>query len=236
MTKNSTLSEVIKSLPEYKKKSDPLWTRFVLRPLSFVGAWIFLKLNFSANTVTYLSILFSLVGFGLMITGQYVYIITGAICFNLFSLFDCIDGNIARLQKSDSEYGEWVDALGGYITYSVLFLAAGIAAEKTGSFDFNLIIAGAVAAITNLLMRVEYHKFREIKQDLHSKKEENGSRVSLQKVISSNLGITGILMPLIFLGSVFEFLDWLVLFYAVVYTLFWCGLTIKYLIKIEFGY
>lgn len=225
--------DIKKSFPDHK--SDAIWTRYVLRPLSFPFAWLFIKLGFSANQVTYLSIIAIFVGSGLFFLGSYALGIVAAVLFNVFALLDCVDGNIARVTEGGNPYGEWVDALGGYIAYTFVFVSAGMFVDMTyqdlgviDGIEFHFV--GTVAAVTNLLMRVQHQKYENLSKHSH----DNGGRSdSLQKKISRNVGITGFLMPAVLVGVIFVVLHWILIFYAAFYGAAWVFVTLQRIRQIE---
>lgn len=226
---NITIQDIRASLPKEKRKADPFWVNYVLRPLSIPLAWFFIKIGFKANHVTYLSIIVSLIGGVLLLSGNYFVALTGALLFNLFAVLDCADGNIARATKKFSIYGEWVDALGGYITYTVVLLFSGLAIGNQSGliFEFNYFFLASMAVIANLLMRVIYQNFKTIKTE--NIKQEFSARRS----ISQNFGITGFMMPFLLISVVFQNLEFFILFYSLYFTLLCIGVVLKLIYKVE---
>lgn len=228
-----SVSQIRALLPPDHSRFDSLWVRFVLRPLSFPTARMFMGLGFSANHVSYLAVLVSLLAGILMAIGERNTVIAGALLFNCFALLDCVDGNIARAQKQASPYGGFIDALGGYVAFACVFPAAGIAAEHTNQIsipfveNLNFIIVGTVAAISNLTMRLAYQHFSNI---VGQKTITPGT---FRKRVDSNLGITGILMPAVLMGAIFQQLYWVVLFYAVFYVLAFVVIGLCLVIRVE---
>ncbi len=228
-----SLAQIRASLPPEKNRFDSLWVRFVLRPLSFPVAWVFLRLGFSANHVSYLAVLVSLLAAILMGTGERNVAIVGAFLFNCFALLDCVDGNIARVRKQASPYGGFMDALGGYMAFACVFPAAGIAAEHAEQIplpvigNLNFIIVGAVAGISNLTMRLVYQHFSNI---VGQKTVKPGT---FQNNLDANLGITGLLMPAVLVGAILQQLHWVVLLYAAFYVLAFIIVTVRLIIRVE---
>ncbi|MDR3122889.1 MAG: CDP-alcohol phosphatidyltransferase family protein, partial [Treponema sp.] len=121
-----TFKDIIDSLPPEKRRSDGLWTRFVLRPLSVPLVWLALRLRLSANGVSYLSVLFSVAGGVLFSQKGFVLPLWGAVLLNIFSLLDCVDGGVARTTKTAGPWGGWADAVTGFIAYTAVFLSTGV--------------------------------------------------------------------------------------------------------------
>jgi phosphatidylglycerophosphate synthase len=216
-------AEVRASLTPEKRRADGLWTRYVLRPLSLPPAWACLRLGIGANAVSYAGAAISLVGGLFMLTGLPWAIWTGLACLFAFGVLDCVDGNIARTIKKGSAWGEWVDAMGGYIAYMAVLIGAGGAAEaqSPGAFPFvpgfapfwagGWGLVGGFAASANLLMRLLYQGFRAVKPD------PSKAVVSAEKGLSENIGVTGVLVPALALGYALGCVAWVLLAYAIVY-------------------
>jgi len=228
-----SLAQISASLPPDKNRFDSLWIRFVLRPLSVPVAWAFLRLGLSANHVSYLAVLVSLIAAILMGTGNRNVVIFGALLFNCFALLDCVDGNIARVRKQASPYGAFMDALGGYVAFACVLPAAGIAAENAeqlslpGIDNLNFIIVGAVAGISNLTMRLVYQHFSNM---IGQKTVKPGT---FQNRLDGNLGITGLLMPAVLLGTILQQLHWVVISYSAFYVLAFIVVTVRLVVRVE---
>ena len=219
-----TMAQIVASLPPGKKDETP-WSKFVLRPLSYPAAWFFLALGWGANAVTYLSAVFCLFGFGFLIAGPVWAAWVGMGLFFLFGILDCADGNVARVRKTASQWGEWVDAFGGYVAYTTILLGAGAAAQAQSGGTLpgighavlpwagGWVLVGGVTAAANLFMRTIYQAHRAIKPD------PGRASVGEEKNLSSHMGITGMLLPALALGLGFGVLAWVLAVYAA----FYCG-------------
>jgi len=194
-----TLQMIRASMTEEKKKADGLWTRFVLRPLSMPLTWAALALGLSANAVSYLSVLLSAAGGVLFSLPGFWPPLGGALLLNGFSLFDCVDGNIARVRKTASPWGGWADAVMGFVAYTAVFLSTGVYAFlRTGWWPF-LTVTGLTSS-ANLLTRVSYQIYKNIVGE-----SAHGS-VSFERKLAENVGITGFMMPALLLCHVFDLL------------------------------
>ena len=211
-----TASELRASWTPEKRAADGPWTRYLLRPLAFPTAGFFLAIGWTPNAVTYLSILLCVIAFPLFVIATPPFAYTGFALIFLFGILDCADGTMARARGIPNIWGEWVDALGGYIAYTVTLLGIGAAAEASSPAPAPLptgtwVLVGGIAAAANLLMRVVYQSFRAVSPD-PGKKEVGG-----EKKLSETIGITGFLLPLSVVGYAFGALHWVVLAYAAVY-------------------
>jgi phosphatidylglycerophosphate synthase len=218
-----SLAEIARTVPKGAASSDSVWTQLVLRPLSIVVTAALLPLGVSANAVTYFGIVVCLAAAALMAAGDRAALIAGAALFNFFAVLDCVDGNVARV-RGGSAYGPWVDALGGYVAYTAVLLAAGAAA--------GVPLAGGVAAAANLLMRVAHQSFRNIRPGAAAAAPQ---RASLEKRVSENLGITGLLMPAVLAGAIAGALRWVVLLYAAFYAASCAAVLVRLVARAERG-
>ncbi|AEJ19612.1 CDP-alcohol phosphatidyltransferase family protein [Gracilinema caldarium] len=217
-----SIKDIIASLPEEKKYSDSYWTRFVLRPVSFPISWFFLKLNCTPNGVSWIGVFIAVLG-GLLFGINYFIPIQinilywlGLLCFFIFSIFDCVDGNMARTINLPNPWGSWVDAVGGYIAYTVALLSLGLA---TGAMHRELsglyIFLGGFSAATNMLMRATVQSHRANKAKLFG--IEQSASPESEKRLSEHLGITGIMFPLFGIGVLYHVLSFVLFFYTIVY-------------------
>jgi phosphatidylglycerophosphate synthase len=208
MAQKYSLSDIHASLPPEKAGQDGLWTRFVLRPISMPVSWAALKMGFSANAVSYISVLFSLAGGVLFSFPGYWIPGAGAVLFNVFSVLDCADGNIARVTKTASPWGAWADAVMGFIAYTAVFFSTGIYLFLRTAFWPALLITG-LSSSANLLTRVAYQIYKNIVGE-----KAHGS-VSFERKLAENAGITGFLMPLLLIFHFCNFLNglWFIIWF-----------------------
>ena len=231
-SKYPSIRQIRASLPP-EKRFDAYWSRFVLRPVSFPITWVFLRLGFSANQVSYFSAIIALIAATFMCFDSRSLVITGAILFNFWAVLDCVDGNIARTRGKTTKYGDFVDAFAGYVAYGCVFLAAGVAAKHSISFapsflsHVDFVLVGAVASISNMTMRTIYQHFRTV----------YGKRImdtgTPARSLDSNLGITGLLMPAVLIGVIFNQLHWVIIFYALFHSGAFIIVSIKLAITVE---
>jgi phosphatidylglycerophosphate synthase len=183
-----TLKEINDSLPPEKKKQDGLWTRYVLRPLSIPVTWAALGLGLSANGVSYISVIFSIAGGVLFSLEGFIFPLWGAILLNIFSILDCVDGNISRVTKTAGPWGGWADAVMGFIAYTAVLLSTGIYVfHRTGWWP--ILVVSAISSSANLLTRAAYQIYKNIEPDT-----AHGS-VSFERKLAENVGVTGFMMP-----------------------------------------
>lgn len=252
MNKNNggrfTLREITSSLSPEKRKADGTVTRFFHRPLSFPLSVLFLNTGFSANGVTYLSILACAAAFVCTLFPSTTMHATGIALYMLFGTLDCVDGNMARAirarQLSVGEVpapgmGEWVDALGGYCAYTAIVLSLGLSsvlvagntlpgtAISVTSGTSPWVLIASIACAANLLMRLVFQSWRVVSGD------SSRSSVGSEKRFSEEIGITGWFQILYAIGLFTGYLPWLLMVYTIIYC-GGCAVTIvKLVIKVE---
>ena len=94
--------------------------------MSIYLTYIFLKLNFSANIITLISILVTLLGSLLIILGGIGNIVLGLFCFWLFYLLDFCDGEVARYNNSNSLSGHFFELNAHYVVNILFFCSLAI--------------------------------------------------------------------------------------------------------------
>lgn len=117
----SIITEYKKSL---KSPETEEWIDLILyRPLGFVFALIAKKFKISPIILTYVSMFFGLlVPFFLYFDHLY----EGLVFLNLALIFDCSDGQLARLLEVDSVFGRALDGFSDYLTLVMAYLSIAI--------------------------------------------------------------------------------------------------------------
>jgi len=232
-----SMQQIRDSLPADKNRADSLWTRHVLRPASVPVAWFCLRLGLRANTVSYLSALICIGAAFLFGSGAIGWALLGALLFNLFSVLDCADGNMARATGTNGPYGGWADAVGGYVAYMTVLLSLGYAAAVRDAAVLGWqpavtlwVLFGGIAAAANMLMRLAYQSYRNIAPEGEGAARKS---IGLEKMLSENLGITGLLMPVLLIGLIFRGLGYVLLFYTAFYSLGCAATMMKLIWKVE---
>jgi phosphatidylglycerophosphate synthase len=202
------LRDIINSLPPEKVQQDGLWTRFVLRPVSFPVSWAALRIGLGPAAVSYFSALVSIAGGVLFSLPGYLLPGIGAVLFNAFSVLDCVDGNMARVSGKAGPWGGWADAAMGFIAYTAVFTASGIYVF-TRTLWWPVLIVTGLTSSANLLTRVAYQMYKNIVGE-----SAHGS-VSFERMLAENAGITGFLMPLLLIFHFCNFLPgmWFIIWF-----------------------
>ncbi|WYP25866.1 CDP-alcohol phosphatidyltransferase family protein [Alkalihalobacillus sp. FSL W8-0930] len=152
--------EVRRQVQPYSPKED-LWSWYVLRRMSIYITLLFKKLNLSPNTVSWMSVFFVLLSGLCMILGTTTSFILAFITYNIGYLFDCVDGELARLTRKTSKLGYFIDMLIRAATLPVflsflvtLLIQTGLLSVTT--FQSVVLYVIIVCIIMSLLLPLSY--------------------------------------------------------------------------------
>ena len=139
---------------------------YVIRPLSIWLSLPLLETSITATTVTKISIVSILLGFGFLVLGRSLTMqLVGWLFVFTWAVLDCVDGNLARYRKQTSAMGELWDSFGGYMAIVMVYFGVGIAAFYTDNLvefcepHWMLILGGATSVIS-IFPRLMMHKKR----------------------------------------------------------------------------
>ena len=229
-----TMQQIKDSLPNDKKKGDSLIALYIARPLSYPCTLFFVNCGASAWLVSMISVFIAVIGCLCFWADNSIIRWIGCFLVFFWSVLDCVDGNVARVTKSSSEMGSFMDAESGYVISALIYLSFGIAASKTkGMILFDnrsvLIIIGACASICDILARLIHQRYTVSKIMAHKMvKEDEGNDstfTKLRKKISAEVGIAGFVIIAGIIGELFKVYDIVTCVYCV-YSIVSCILVI----------
>ena len=106
----------LKKIKEFRRTTS-LWI-LLLEPFAIFLTWILINYSkIKPNTIT---IIGSIIAFASAFLLFYNYFIIAAIFFEIYYIFDMVDGRIARLRKLTSNFGKFLDKLLDRIIYFIL--------------------------------------------------------------------------------------------------------------------
>ncbi|WP_249310523.1 CDP-alcohol phosphatidyltransferase family protein [Congzhengia minquanensis] len=220
-----TMKQILQSYTPEKRKKSCFWARFFSRPLSFPLTYIFINCGLTANTVSVISMIESLLAsLFIMLGGRFTPIGVGM--FVLWHILDCCDGNIARVKKTSSYGGEYFDAVSGYTAPAFVYLAVGVAAYHTTTittdYSYWFIVLGGVASVSDILGRLIYQKYIVTEYRLNLIEEEknidevrNSGIHHIADLIIKNMGFSSSFMPLFICACIFHKFDFLISIYSI---------------------
>ncbi len=208
---------VYSELKSQKKTSadDDYFVYYTYRKLSTYTTWLSIKLGFTANFVTVLSMLADFLVIYYMLMGNWIL---AGILVHLGPILDCSDGEVARYHLKDfkktgykKHYGGYLDEVLGTIGFSLLIVFAGYFMNQlwiglAASFGLLMIIITSVTA-QNLF---------ENKKEI-AKKFEKKFLGNLKGRIGFSFGIQRLIISL----AVFFYSSNILLFFAIIANCFW---------------
>jgi len=130
--------------------------KHVTRRISIYFTKPCLKMGISANQATIISLAFTIVGGVFFILPDPRWWLLGALLCYGFSIFDCVDGEIARYKKTSSIFGAVLDSTAGIFSY--LYILACITLGTFNSLHNNIVlIFGFLAVIAFALQQVSHY-------------------------------------------------------------------------------
>jgi len=122
-----------------KIKYDTWYGKHFARKVSIYLTFVFIKLGFSANTVTGLFLFSGIVSAILFSLGSRTSMLAGALVLQLWYILDHSDGEVARYRDEVSLTGSYFDYLTHYIVHPLVFIGLGWGFLKsTGNMGYLL--------------------------------------------------------------------------------------------------
>lgn len=158
---------LFRSLESVPSSLNGFIDRYVNRKLSRVFTPFFIKLGFSANAVTMVSMVIGLMGAACFALGSYQFGVLGALLFQLAVILDCCDGEVARLTFAESRFGEELDIVADNVVHMAIFAGIAWGAYLEGPWhDSNLPLGlGALAVVGNGMALWLMNRVRSLKAD-----------------------------------------------------------------------
>ena len=120
--------------------------RHIGRPIGNTLTPFFFNQGWTANQMTTLRLMLTMLAAILLGFGSPVVVWLSAVVYYLCFITDCIDGNLARLGDDTSYWGKFYDGAADRLFYAIVPFAAGIGLWRQEEFAWPL-VAGAAAAI-----------------------------------------------------------------------------------------
>ena len=152
-------------ISEYKKslkmlEVEEMLDLFIFRPPAFLLVKLIYKTSITPNQITWLSLFFGVLGAFLITLGTASGYFFAAICFVIYNILDCSDGQLARLQNSGSLTGRIVDGSADYIVAVTSYLAIGFGYASNTDDPILYWILTVLAGFTNALhsLALDYYR------------------------------------------------------------------------------
>jgi 1L-myo-inositol 1-phosphate cytidylyltransferase / CDP-L-myo-inositol myo-inositolphosphotransferase len=131
------------------KPQDGFVSRFLNRPISRRITRFLLKFPIHPNAWTISMFILPLVAGAFLIRGGYVSIVIGAAIFQVFSILDGCDGEIARAKNLESKLGERLDYFCDFIASLLYVLALGLGLHRSSEG----IVCAVLITVNELILR-----------------------------------------------------------------------------------
>ena len=136
--------------------NDEHWFgRLYMRKLSPYATVVFARLGWSPNAVTVCFMLAGVAAGVLTAVPGLAAAIGVFLLIQLYLLFDCADGELARYTGRFSAAGVYLDRMGHYIAEALLLAGLGVRAQGHFSLSGGYVSAGLAAAICATLIKAE---------------------------------------------------------------------------------
>ena len=131
------------------KPQDGFVSRFFNRPISRRITSVLLKFPIHPNTWTISICVLPLIASVFLVRGDYVSIVIGAAIFQVFSILDGCDGEIARAKNLESKLGERLDYFCDFIASVLYVLTLGLGLHRSSEG----IVCAALITANEVLLR-----------------------------------------------------------------------------------
>jgi len=113
------------------KPQDGFVSRFLNRPISRQITRFLLKFPIHPNAWTISIFVLPLIACLFLVRGDYVSLVIGAVIFQVFSILDGCDGEIARAKNLESKFGERLDYFCDFTASLLYVLALGVGLHRS---------------------------------------------------------------------------------------------------------
>jgi phosphatidylglycerophosphate synthase len=131
------------------KPQDGFVSRFLNRPISRRITSILLKFPIHPNTWTISIFILPVIASVFLVRGNYVSVVIGAAIFQLFSILDGCDGEIARAKNLESKFGERLDYFCDFTASLLYVLTLGLGLHRSSEG----IACAVLITVNELLLR-----------------------------------------------------------------------------------
>lgn len=119
------------SMPDWKRKKDPILSRIFYRHVSFLIVSVCANMGISPNAISYFSGLFAIIACFLFLVDNYEVKIVASIMINIWLIMDYTDRNIA-INVKKQPIGEFANSISSYILVGLMCITMGFSVYQTG--------------------------------------------------------------------------------------------------------
>lgn len=136
------------------------------RPLAFLLVKLVYRTNITPNQLTYTALLFGIVAGICFSQGTAQFFTLGALAYLLFNVFDCSDGQLARLKRNGTPTGRIIDGVADYLAGIAVysgFIIGFVLKQENRLLWFLLLIGAAISHVVHSMI-TDFYRQRFIRQ------------------------------------------------------------------------
>jgi phosphatidylglycerophosphate synthase len=130
------------------------------RPLAFLIVICVYNTRVKPDHLTLAAMIMGIIGGCFYSCGSHLSCITGAIFYLLFNIFDCSDGQLARIKKNGSTFGRLLDGIADYIAAIAIYAGIVIGFSNNPAQPSSLVLLVALAGISIIVQESLVDFFR----------------------------------------------------------------------------
>jgi CDP-L-myo-inositol myo-inositolphosphotransferase len=144
-------------LQSLRKPADGIVARYLNRHVSLALSRMLCRTRIRPNQVTLFTFLVGCAAAGLVALGEYLPALLGALLYQVKSILDGVDGEIARLKFQGTKLGEWLDTLGDDLSNILFYAGVGLGAYRLSGDPLYLYLGGAGVALAAICSGLMYY-------------------------------------------------------------------------------
>lgn len=150
----STYKAAQKALLNSCRKPGDVFSSYYYRYFSLFFTKYLCRTPVTPNMITAFFVLIAAVGSLLILSDKWYLYYLGLIMQPLAIVFDCVDGEIARIKYAYSKSGEWLDTIGD--NFCTLFFVAAIAYKNHQIYQTQLSLVLGILGVTFYVLAVTF--------------------------------------------------------------------------------
>ncbi len=132
-----------------KIEVEEFFDLYFYRPLAFLLVKGIYNTSITPNQLTVISMILGILGGISYSFGSHKAFMAGAVLYLLYDIFDCSDGQLARLKKNGTAVGRILDGIADYVVSIALYIGIGFGFANNSSNPFMVWMLVIIAAISN---------------------------------------------------------------------------------------
>jgi len=143
---------------------DGFYSTFVVRKASKPLTRLALRSGLSPNTITGISFAIGLAAAACFATGQWGWILIGAIALQVSLIIDCVDGEVARATRRFTALGAWLDAATDRVKEFAVYGGLAIGASAMGANVWWLAITLIALQTTRHVTDYDFARIQRLRE------------------------------------------------------------------------